>query len=785
MTALAANVFGRGPSGLPAEVTSFVGRRHELAEVKRLLTGSHVVTLTGVGGVGKSRLALRVAMDVRRAFPGGVWLVELAELENPELLTQAVAEALDLEDYSPRPRTEVLLERLAGRSALIVLDNCEHLLTPCAVLVDTFVRALPDLRILATSRQPLGIASEQTVDVAPLPFPAAEGDPIPTDALSDCDAVRLFAERATAVLPDFALTDANREAVTAICRRLDGLPLAIELAAVRLRALSVDQVLERLDDRFRLLTAGSRAALPRQRTLRALIGWSYDLCTEQERLMWQRASVFSGGLDLEAAEDVCSGDGIARHDVLDLVTGLVEKSVLVREEQQGTVRYRLLDTIRHYGRERLAASGQEAALQRRHRDHFRRIAAAAHADRFGPEQAGCLSRLQRENANLRMALEWSYGEPDEVETGLDMACDLLYHWITGRHISEGRRWIDRGLAVHVDPSPTRARALWSDAWLAILQDDPGPAGYVLEEGRHLAERLGLERDLAYVNLFSAQLAMRQGDPETAIKLYEEAAAAHRAHADPVGLVLTLVRLSMARSFRGDAEAAVGLAEEALAVCESHQEDWHRAYALMALGIELRRQGDLRRAAELEKDSLRINRSVNDLFGTGVNLEVLAWIAADERRFQRAARLLGVLDTVWRAVGSALSGFGHLVRYHDECQARAAEVLGEQAFRAAVKRGTRLPYDEAIQYALQEEPPEAEAEGPAPAKGGRLPPLTRRETEIAELVARGLSNKDIASALVISQRTAEGHIEHILDKLGFKSRTQIATWLGERTRRDAS
>jgi DNA-binding CsgD family transcriptional regulator len=618
------------------------------------------------------------------------------------------------------------------------------------------------------------------VDVAPLPVPDAHHSPISGDPLTDSDAVRLFSERATAVLPDFAITDANREAVTAICRRLDGLPLAIELAAVRLRALSVEQVLERLDDRFRLLTAGSRAAPPRQRTLRASIDWSYDLCTDPERLLWERASVFSGGLDLEAAEDVCSGNGIARQDVLDLVTGLVEKSVLVREEQPGTVRYRLLDTIRQYGRERLAASGEEGALQRRHRDHYGGLAERARMEVFGPTQVAWLIRLECEHANLRTALEWSFCEPGEARTGLVMAVNLLHHWITGRHISEGRRWLDRGLAADDEPDKIRAQALWADGWLAISQDDPQPAARLLEESRAIAERLGLQTVLANVTLCSGMLAIQQGDAESAIKLYEEAVEANRALGDPVGLVLTLVRLSLAHSYEGDGAAATALAEEALAICEAHGEEWHRAYALMALGIEAWRRGDLQKAAKLEKDSVRFNRMVDDLFGMGVNLEVLAWVAAGERNYERAARLLGIIDTIWQAVGSSLSGYGHLGRYHDQCRARALEAMGESAFQTAVKRGARLPYEEAILYALQEDAPGEDGRAPG---AGRLPPLTRRETEIAALVTRGLSNKDIASTLVISQRTAEGHIEHILDKLGFKSRTQIAAWVSDRTRDD--
>lgn len=769
------------PNGLPAEVTSFVGRRHELAEVKRLLSGSHVVTLTGVGGVGKSRLALRAAVDLRRAFPGGVWLVELAELSDPGLVEHAVADAIGLADYSRLPELDRLIERLAGRHALIVLDNCEHLLTSCAVLVDALVRSLPHLRVLVTSRQPLGIVSEQTVAVAPLPLPVADGSLSTAESLVECDAVQLFAERAAAVLPGFTVTEANQEAVAAICRRLDGLPLAIELAAVRLRALSAEQVLERLDDRFRLLTAGSRAAPPRQRTLRALIDWSYELCTPGERLLWQRASVFSGGLDLEAAEDVCSGDGIRTGEILDLVSGLVEKSVLVREEQPGSVRYRLLDTIRQYGRERLAASGRMADLQRRHRDHYCRLAARARAEIFSSSQVAWLADLQREHANLRTALEWSYGEPGEEGTGLAMAADLFYHWVTRAHVREGRVWLDQGLAAGAGPEETRVVALWAGAWLAMLQDDTESAAGMVEESRAIAQRLGLERALAYATTCSGAIAMRRGDQSAAIKLLREAADAHRVVGDPAGLALTLIRLCHAHSFMGDGALARSIGEESLVLCETHGDSWHRAYTLMALGVEAWREGDFARAVALEKDGLRFNRMINDIRGAGLNVEVLAWVAASEGRYERAARLLGALEVVWRSLGAQLPGFEHLARYHDQCRARCVEAMGDSAFRAATRRGFRLPYNDAILYALHEEDDQGKRRKQGAAE--RLAPLTRREAEIAELVARGLSNKDIASALVISQRTAEGHIEHILNKLGFNSRAQIAAWMSERTRED--
>ncbi|WP_326820695.1 ATP-binding protein [Streptosporangium sp. NBC_01756] len=765
---------------LPAEVTSFVGRRHEVAEARRLLCDARLVTLTGVGGVGKTRLALRVAAEVGRSFRDGVWLVELSRLSGPELLVQAVTEAMKIQVHSSRPPMEILTDHLRDKQALLILDNCEHLLPDCAVMAETLTRSTSVVRIIATSRQPLGVAGEQTMAVPTLSV-SAPGILRPSvKSLAQRDAIRLFVERARAVLPDFALTEENRDTVEGICRRLDGIPLAIELAAVRLRALSAEQLLARLDDRFRLLTSGPRTALPRQQTLRALIDWSHDLCTEQEQLLWARVSVFADGLDLEAAEEVCAGEGIDREEVADLVIGLVDKSILVRDDRpsdHSVVRYRLLETVRQYGRERLVARGQEAALRRRHRDYYRKLAAEAYAQRFGPSQVAWFNRLRLEHANLRGALECCFTEPKDVAAGLEMTADLLYHWITSYYLAEGRGWLDKGLLAYTEPGEIRARALWAGSWLAVIQADVTSATVMLQEARMLGERLGQRTIVAYAALYSGMVAMYRGDVESAIPLYEEAVALHRAAGDPMGLALGLIRLSLAHSFRGDSPLAVATGEECLALCAAHGENWHRAYMMMALGIEIWRQGDARRAVELEKESLRFNRSIDDLLGVGINLEVLAWIAAAQNRYQRAAKLLGILDAVWRTIKAPLSGYGHLIGYHDECESRTRSALGEQAFDTAVRQGAAIPYPEALSFALEER---ASTAGTPSEENGEPSPLTRRETEIARLVAQGLSNKDIAAALVISQRTAEGHIEHILNKLGFHSRAQVAVWIGEQT-----
>ncbi|MEU0568060.1 LuxR C-terminal-related transcriptional regulator [Nonomuraea sp. NPDC005983] len=766
MTEVASN--SARTSRLPAELTSFVGRRHETAEVKRLLADSRLVTLVGVGGVGKTRLALRVAVDLRRAFRDGVWLVELAALENPELLPQMVAETLDIHDRSVRPTMEVLTDHLRDKQLLLVLDNCEHLLDASAVLAEILVRAAPELRILATSRQALGVPGEQTMPVPALPMPDRESAMLSTDALAQLDAVRLLAERAKAVLPGFAVTDANRETVARLCRGLDGIPLAIELAAVRLRAISVDQLLTRLEDRFRLLTVGSRAALPRQQTLRALIDWSYTLCTEHERLLWERLSVFTGGLDLEAAEQVCTGDGITPEEIAGLMIGLVDKSILVREEHDSSVRYRLLETIRQYGRDRLRESGRETEVRRRHRDWCQDLVLRAQHGWYGPDQVAWFARLRTEHGNLRTALDFCLSTPGEIEPGLVIATALRYYWIAAGSLHEGRNRLGHLLAIDTEPTPTRARALCLNARLAVLQSDFAVAAVMLDEARELGRRFDDPAVMAGAAYVSGLAALVRRDLTGALTLLGEALEGHRRTDDPMGIVNSLIYLATAHSLLGDSEEAVALFEECLTICEAQREHWFRSYALWMFGIEVWRQGDTRRGVEMERQAMRLKEPFDDRLGQALCTEALAWMAAGSGDGERAAVLLGALREIWRSFGGPL--FGYLGGYHDECETAAREMLGDRRFDAAIQRGTGLTHEEAFECAMVDRMSDQ--------RRSREPSqLTRREMEIARLVAEGMSNKEIAAALVIAQRTAEGHVEHILSKLGFNSRVQIAAWVG--------
>lgn len=778
MATVQAEMMERSQAGwLPVEVTGFVGRRYEIAEVKRLMSESRVVTLTGVGGVGKTRLALRVARDVRRAFPDGVWLVELAGLEKPELLLQSVTEALDIRDRSSRPPMEVLVEHLRDKRALLLLDNCEHLLPEVAVMAETLVRSTVGLRILATSRQALGAAGERMLPVTTLRLPDPDLTRMSVETFMQCDAVRLFAERASAVVAGFAVTDVNQNVVEQICRRLDGIPLAIELAAVRLRALSIDDLLDRLGDRFRLLTAGSPAALPRQQTLRALIDWSYALCTERERLMWARASVFVGGLDLASAEEVCSGDGIARGEVVDLVIGLVEKSILIREEHASGVRYRLLETIRQYGRDRLRESGEETRLRRRHRDWYRDLALQSEREWFGPGQVDWFAWLRREHGNLRTAMEFCLTAPGEAPEGSVIAAALRFYW-SASSLHEGRRWLDCMLAADPHPTPRRAWTLVVNARLAVLQSDFSVATAMLAESRELAIRFDDTAILAGIAYVSGLAALFQQDLTTAVLLLEEAVERHREVADLMGEVHSLLYLAAAHSFLDHSPEAAKFFGECLEHCVRSGDHRFTSCALCFHGIEVWRQGDSSRAVTMLQESVRLKQPFNDRWGITLCIEVMAWIAADQGDHERAARLLGALRGLWRSVGGPLLQV--LTEHHDTCEIAARQGLGANGFDANLNAGAAMSIDEAVALAFQENMPAArpsDKPGEPQDHGayGDPSPLTRRETEVALLVAQGMSNKEIASSLVIAQRTAEGHVEHILSKLGFSSRAQIAVW----------
>ncbi|MFD9666259.1 ATP-binding protein [Rhodococcus sp. NPDC059968] len=758
---------------LPFELSSFVGRRREVTEAKRLLSATRLVTLTGIGGVGKTRLALRVAADVARAFGDGVWLVELGELQDSELLPDAVISALGLCEQAAHPPLTLLTEYLAQRRLLLVLDNCEHLVNAAAALAETLLKACADLRILATSREPLGIGGEAALRVPPLSAP--DPDRVPSaQGLSSFDAVTLFTERAAAAVSGFDLTDDNSGAVAGICSRLDGLPLPIELAAARLRAMSTEQILRRLTGRFQLLTVGSRGAPTRQQTLRLCVDWSYELCTVRERALWGRLAVFAGGFELDAAEGICAGE-LSAEELLDLVASLVDKSILIREEPGDVVRYRLLETLREYGAERCRESGAYEILRRRHRDWYEELALRAEAEWIGPQQLQWIARLEREQTNLRDAMEFCISAPEGKKVGLPLVTALHPFWRACGRFSEGRRWLERVLALQADqPTVAHVRALCAASGLAAAQGDISAAGALTQRGQALADQSGDTEMNALATAAAGRLALRSGDLGRAITCFDTALGQFGTNKVTLQRIWSLLGLGLACGLLGDTARAIRCYEEVLALTEPVGESVYRGWSLWALGSALWQQNDRARAAELIEQGLRLTRSADDPLGCAWCLQTLAWMAAEENRAQRAAVLLGAAESLRRSVGSPKVVFSDLSVHQAECERNTRSTLGGRAFDAAFRRGSGLSAGDAVSYALDERRPAVSSHVDAAIS------LTHRERQVADLVAQGLTNRAIAEKLVISQRTAQGHVEHVLAKLGFTSRVQIAAWVVDQT-----
>ena len=761
------------PGGaLPLELTSFVGRRSELAELKALLSSSRLVTLTGIGGVGKTRLALRAAANAKSNFGNGVWLVELGELSDESLLVDVVVAALGLRDQSAIPPHKVLLDFLANREVLILLDNCEQVVDAAASLSETLLRSCPGVRILATSREAFGIGAELVMRVPPLTVPDlnCEGS---LRGLPRYDAVTLFVERAASAVPTFELTDDNRSVITQICNRLDGLPLPIELAAARLRTMSPEQILQRLDDRYSLLTRGNRGAPSRQRTLRLCIDWSHDLCTPQEQLVWARLSVFAGSVGLDAAEEVCS-TGMAPTDLLDTLASLVDKSILIREESNGTVRFRLLETLRDYGREQLQRRDEFLELRRMHRDWYQQLALDAESEWISARQLDWIARLEQEQPNFREALEFCIS--DSPDAGLRISAALLPFWSSRGPFSEARHWLDRLLARQPGQvTVERAIALYSSSVLAEVQGDMDAGADLAEEGRGLAARITDPRTHAFIAHSDGILAVFNGDIPRACARLERALELFGPGYDAPQIGI-LHMLGNAYEQGGDIRRAIECYERVLAVTEARGECVYRSYVLWSMAVAMWRQGNRSRTIELLESSLQLCRQVKDRLMAPTCFEALAWIAASENDPRRAVILMAAGEELVREVGSVTIMFPALFVHHEESDRACHQALGQREFDAAHRKGRSLGFDAAIAYALREELPEA-----PPGHTSTTP--TRREQEVAELIAEGMTNKEIASRLVISPRTAQGHVEHLLTKLGFTSRAQIAAWVVEQTQND--
>jgi non-specific serine/threonine protein kinase len=773
---------------LPADVSGFVGRSGELTQLAGLLDSARLVTIAGPGGVGKTRLALRAAAGTNCA--DGSCLVELSGLTDPQLLSDTVALRLGLQYAHAAGALDAVLDELRGRKLLLVLDTCEHVTGACAQFAAAVLRQTSEVRILATSRQPLHVPGEEVVRLGPLCVPSTETATTVTEA---GDAVELFAQRAAAAVSGFTLAAADLPYAIRLCRRLDGIPLAIELAAVRVRALPVADLAARIDTGLAAGIGTRRGATSRHQTLRAAIDWSYGLCTAAEKAAWRRLSVFAGTFDLAGAREVVTCGEVLAEQAEEVIWGLVDKSVAL---PVGAGRYRLLDSVREYGAARLAEADEDAECHERYlarylnltREFSHRLIADGQRDRLG--------RLRAEHVNIRRALEYGLagaspvsGEgsgagadavPPRARSAARLAAALFPYWVMSGSIREGIRWQDRTLERFAEPSPERASALANRALLGTAAGFP-EAPAQATEAIAMAARVGDERTQARAYLALQFALTTSGRYPEALEVAQQArwrlealGAEHALRTLEMQLALTYVH---ARNF----DAAIAQCQRLLRGLGA-DERWLRgnAHALSALA-HYQQPGRHAECAAAATAALQATHEISYLVGEAYSLEVLAWLAADAGRCQRAAWLLGAAQALWDRTGGRLSGSTALDGHHQRAVATATGALGRARFTELHAAGAARPLAQVTALAVTgadvlPELPGLRARTEQPGCWQGSEELTARERQIALLVARGLSNKDVAEQLVISKRTVDAHVNHIFAKLGLSSRVQLTIWL---------
>jgi predicted ATPase/DNA-binding CsgD family transcriptional regulator len=807
-----------------------------------LLADVRMLTLCGPGGVGKTRLASRLALQLADEFSGGAWLVELADTRDPALIAMLIAATLGIREEPDRPVTETLTDALRQRHLLLVLDTCEHLIDAIAGLTHLLLANCPSVRIVATSREPLRVRGETVWRVPPLALPPPDGQADQEQAeLAGYEAVRLFVDRAAAVRPGFTLSPRNAGAVSRLCRTLDGIPLAIELAAARMRALSAEQIAARLDDRFRLLASGDRGAPERQQTLLSAVDWSHELLTDSEQVLLRRLAVFSGW-NLEMAEQVCADERVPPEQVLELLAGLIDKSLVTLDgEVDGSARYRLLDTMREYAAARLAGSGEEPVIRQRHLEFMLQLAeevinrAFRRGDPPWPDRVAMYLRSARELPNYRAALATAL-EYGQVEQGLRLCSALRAPWVVYGDVSEGTGWFERFLQLPGDVAVAiRARALTLSAELAFEQQDYARAATAAQTAADLCAAGGEPGSSGALRLLGL-ISLRAGRPDQALASVQEAIDAARADHDDweEGLALTaratvLARLgrldeageafevalevladnnqwgvahalsgfgSLARA-RGDNEAALRHFRSALTLFEEIDARTEIARCMAGIGWVTLAAGDLAGAAVSLSQSLQLCVAIGQRLGIARGFDAIAALAAASGDPATAVRLQGAAGALRDIVGPVRSAAAQTRL--DEVLATARRLVGAQNAARLLADGARLGVHEAVSCAVElaasiagpaaaTAPAElagpdgyvaASGTGTAPAGGGLgAPALTAREHQIADLIARGMSNRAIAAELVISPATAARHVANIFTKLGVTSRAQVAAWTAQ-------
>ncbi len=690
------------PNNLPQQVTSFVGREKELSETRSLIRQHRFLTMTGSGGSGKTRLGLQVAADVLDRFNDGVWLVELAQLSDALLVPQTVAEVLKVREVQGESISVTLVQSLRDKNLLLILDNCEHLLTAVAQLVANLLRDCPRVSILATSREPLGISGEYTVKVPSLSLPKP-GDKHDAASLTQFESVRLFVERAVAARPEFRVTNDNAPALASVCYRLDGIPLAIELAAARIRSMTVDELSGRLDDRFRLLTGGSRVALPRQQTLRAMIDWSYDLLDEPQRVLLRRLSVFVGGISLHAAEEICAhaselaDDPVEQWDVLDLLSALADKSLLALDQVKDQTRYRLLETVRQYSKDRLAESGESAAVQARHQKFFLDLVELAEPELTLADQKMWFERLGTEYDNIRAAIQF----PSEPALGLRLAGALWRFWLIRSYLAEGHQLCSQVLSRAGADKQTveRAKAINGFGVMCVLLGDHSNAKKQFEESLSIRREVN---DLAGVGESLNALGniwYHTGQNEQAMECLVESLEIRKQLGDKKGINVTLNNLGNLASSTGDYQLAWTIHEESLEIKKELGDRYGIAEAYTNLGNLAVQLLNHDRGLRLHQEALRIRIELDDRRGMAYNLEGFANFLVHTHRTSEAVRIWGASEALREELNAPQTPTDTVLQSIESERARAE--IGSEAYEAARKEGRTMSLDSVLELTLAE------------------------------------------------------------------------------------